>query len=232
VELGFSVMPNTLKDALEAELRSSGLDAAARAHLKRWANDDRGDEVWDEIKYAAQKRGIALTPKLFIREILSARSAAELINRRRAERYRYRRFATQMKEIAGFLRELPSGGGPPPIPFGDPLARMLKDAAKMLRREADVSWTTPGQIRVSRSNRDRLRVAFTSMVSNDLHRITGRWLDEEVAVLAEIALNARDITTKQVRWARQPARGGRSERIITGNRRTRRKRKRLTAKTQ
>jgi hypothetical protein len=219
-------MSNTFKDALAAELRSPGLDAAARAHLKRWANDDRADEAWDKIKYAAQMRGMPLPPKFYIREILSARSTAELIDRRRAERPRYRRFAIQMEEIAGFLRERPSGGGPPPIPFGDRLARMLKDAVKILQREADVSWTTPGQIRVSRSNRDRLRVAFTSMVSNDLHRLTGRWLDEEVAVLAEIALNARDITTEQVRWARQPTTHNK------GNRKTRRKRNRLTAKTQ
>jgi hypothetical protein len=46
------------------------------------------------------------------------------------------------------------------------------------------------------------------MVSNDLKRITGRWLDEDVAVLAEIALNVRDITDDQVRWARQPTARG------------------------
>ena len=201
-------MPNTFKHALAAELRNSGLDAAARAHLKRWADDDRADEVWDSIKYAAQKRGRPLTPKMFIGQILSARSAAELIDRRRTERHRYRRFARQMVEVAKFLRERPSGGGPPPIPFSEPLAQMLKRAAKILRREAEVSWTTPGQIRVSRSNRDRLRVAFTSMVSNDLYGITDRWLDEQVAVLAEIAMNARDITTDQVRRARQPTHRG------------------------
>jgi hypothetical protein len=126
-----------------------------------------------------------------------------------------------MAEIAKFLREQPLGGGPPPIPFSEPLAQMLKKAAKILRREAEVSWTTPGQIRVSRSNRDRLRVAFTSMVSNDLHGITGRWLDEQVAVLAEIALNAGDITTDQVRWARQ-LHGG-SKRTKASNRKTRKK---------
>jgi hypothetical protein len=51
--------------------------------------------------------------------------------------------------------------------------------------------------KVSRSNRDRVRGAFTSMVSNDLKGITGRWLDEDVAVLAEIALNVRDILSSK-----------------------------------
>src|SRR6476646_3026386 len=34
---------------------------------------------------------------------------------------------------------------------------------------------------------------FMSMVSNDLKGITGRWLDEEVAVLAEIAFDWPDV---------------------------------------
>src|ERR1041384_6629941 len=107
-------MPNPFKHALAAALRDPGVDALTRAHLRRWADDERADEIWDRIKYAAQKRAIPLTPKFFIEQILSARSTAELIDRRRAERHRYRRFATQMEEIARFLRE-PFGTGPPPI---------------------------------------------------------------------------------------------------------------------
>ena len=104
------------------------------------------------------------------------------------------------------------------------LARMLKDCHEDIGAEAAVSLSTPGQIKVSRSNRDRVREAFTSMVSNDLNKITGRWLDEDVAVLAEIALNVRDITVDQVRWARQPtARGGRAKRSTTGNRKFRKR---------
>jgi hypothetical protein len=209
-------MPSTFKAALAAALRDFGLNAATREHLKRWADDDRAEEVWDRIKYAAQKHGTPLTARFFIMEILSARRVAELIDQRRTQRGRYRGLATQMEEIASFLRERPFQGGPPPIPFSVPLARMLKDAAKILRREAAVSFTQPGLLKVSRSNRDRAREAFTSMVSNDLKRITGRWLDEDVAVLTEIALNIRDITVDQVRWARQPARSGRAKRSTAG----------------
>ena len=54
------------------------------------------------------------------------------------------------------------------------------------------------------------------MMSNDLKKITCRWLDEDVAVLTEIALNIRDITVDQVRWARQPARSGRAKRSTAG----------------
>ena len=195
-------MLSTFKVALAAALRKPGLDPATREHLKRWADDDRADEVWDRIKHAAQKHGTLLPAWFFI---------AELIEQRRIRRDDYRRLATRMEEIANFLRERPPQGGPPPIPFGVPLARSLKDAAKILRREAAVSLTMPGLIKVSRSNRDRVREAFTSMVSNELHRITGRWLDEDVAVLTEIALNVRDVTIDQVRWARQPVRRGRTK---------------------
>ena len=204
-------MLSTFKVALAAALRKPGLDPATREHLKRWADDDRADEVWDRIKHAAQKHGTLLPAWFFIGELLSARRVAELIEQRRIRRDDYRRLATRMEEIANFLRERPPQGGPPPIPFGVPLARSLKDAAKILRREAAVSLTMPGLIKVSRSNRDRVREAFTSMVSNELHRITGRWLDEDVAVLTEIALNLRDVTIDQVRWARQPVRRGRTK---------------------
>ena len=104
--------------------------------------------------------------------------------------------------------------------------------AKLLWDEAAASWSTLGQIKVSRGNRDRVREAFTSMVSNDLKRITGRWLDEDVAVLAEIALNDRDITDDQVRWARQPpARGSRAKHSTTDNLKFR-KENRLAEKCQ
>jgi hypothetical protein len=43
-----------------------------------------------------------------------------------------------------------------------------------------------------------------SMVGNDLKGLTGRWLDEEVAVLTEIAFDSPDvIDTDAARWARR-----------------------------
>jgi hypothetical protein len=45
---------------------------------------------------------------------------------------------------------------------------------------------------------------FISMVSNELKGITGRWLDEQVGVLAEIAFESRDIIDPDaVRWVRR-----------------------------
>jgi hypothetical protein len=51
-----------------------------------------------------------------------------------------------------------------------------------------------------------------SLVSNDLNKITSRWLDNEVAILTEIAFDVRDITAEQVHWARRHVRRGTSAR--------------------
>ena len=110
-----------------------------------------------------------------------------------------------MEDIAKFLQQKPRPGFIPVlIPMGGQLAQMLEESASLLRNGAAVSRNNPGLIKVSRIKRDRLRQAFTSMLSNDLRGLTGEWFDEETAVLAEIALDVRDITVEQVRWARQP----------------------------
>ena len=197
-------MSSAFQTKLSAELEKYGLDAGTRKHIKRWADDDRADEVWERIESAAQANGTPLPRWFFIQEILSARRVALLIDKRQTQRSFYRNIAAQMIEVAAFLGAQPPDGGPPPIPHGARLALELKDSAKHLEQhEAAVSWATPGQVKVSRSNRDRVRVAFTSMVSTELQRVTGRWLDAEVAVLAEIALNVRDITVDQVRRSRR-----------------------------
>jgi hypothetical protein len=51
-----------------------------------------------------------------------------------------------------------------------------------------------------------------SLVRNDLNGIAGRWLDHEVAVLAQIAFDDPDIDREQVFWVRR-----RVERSMTGN---------------
>jgi hypothetical protein len=222
-------MSSAFQTRLSAELKKSGWNAGTRKHIKRWADDDRADEIWERIESAAQAKGTPLPAWFFIQEILSARRVALLINKRQTQRGLYRKMAARMIEVAAFLDAQPPDGGPPPIPHGPRLALELKDAAKDLEQhEAAVSWVTPGQVKVSRSNRDRVRVAFTSMVSGQLQRATGRWLDAEVAVLTEIALNVRDITIDQVRSVRRAANP--LGRVNRGSARKRRSLKKSTRK--
>ena len=42
-----------------------------------------------------------------------------------------------------------------------------------------------------------------SLLSNDLKGITGRWLDQEVAVLTQIAFGDPDFDKEQVFWVRR-----------------------------
>ena len=60
------------------------------------------------------------------------------------------------------------------------------------------------------SRQSKPHMIFMSMVGNDLKEITGRWLDEEVGVLTEIAFDSPDIIdVEAARWVRRQQRLGR-----------------------
>jgi hypothetical protein len=169
---------------------------ADRAHLDRWRDDDRADEVSSEIASAARERQRVLPTWFFIEEMLGARRIAELqINHPRKQRDRFRKLAAQMEQIANFLRE-PVLDGFPLIPSGAELARMLEDAARRYRAYVAPSGNVPGQIRWTRKSKPS--DVFMSQVSYFLHGITGRWLDHEVAVLTQIAFDDPNIDDEQV----------------------------------
>lgn len=107
-----------------------------------------------------------------------------------------------MRSIAKFLREKVPGGFPPIILDSLHLAQMLDDAAQSYRGYVDdVSRHVPGQVKWTRQSSPHH--VFISLISNSLRKITGRWLDHEVAVLTEIAFNV-EIGVEQVRWVRHP----------------------------
>jgi hypothetical protein len=186
----------------DTERRPPRLNRADLAHLKRWADDERADEVWGTINSAAKKRGLLLPARFFIQEVLGARDIAESIEHRRKHRDRYRKYAAQMEKDAKVLRQrLPNGLTL--IPSGDDLARMLDDAARTYRDYVAVSRNLSGVIKWTRQSRP-LHVLI-SQLSNTLHGITGRWLDHEVAVLTEIAFDKGEIDDDQVIWVRRVA---------------------------
>jgi hypothetical protein len=71
-------MPKVLtvaaRDSFNAVLREykkspvSGLND--RAHLQRWIDDDRAEQVWDGIRSAVHSNNLWLPPKIFIIDIL------------------------------------------------------------------------------------------------------------------------------------------------------------------
>ena len=203
-------MTKSFKEALAAYATTSHpaggasdpprLSAADRAHLKRWAEDERADEIWKTIKDAATKRGRVFPERFFIQEVLGAREIATSINHRRKYRERYREHAARMAEIAKVLRErLPNGLLL--IPTGEELAKKLDEAARAYSDYVAVARNEDRGLRWTRQSKP-IHV-FMNLLSKDLKGITGNRLDYEVAILTEIAFDELEIDTDQVLWARR-----------------------------
>ena len=191
----------SFKAVLREYKKSFGLGSDDRAHLQRWIDDDRAEQIWDTIHCAARSNSLWLPPKVLIIEIVAARRVAIATGHRRKWRDRYRQVADEMEWVAKFLRQ-PHPYGMPGYPQSTTLARMLDDAASYFRKQVEPSRNVSGVLRISRKPQPHM--IFMSMVSNDLKGIAGRWLDEEVAVLAEIAFGWPDvIDLEAVRWARR-----------------------------
>jgi hypothetical protein len=176
--------------AVLRECEKSGLSSDDRAHLQRWAADNRAEWVWHKIERAVPNNKLRLPAKYFITEILAAKRVAMAIGHRGKLRERFRNAADAMERTAKFLRSR-HPYGMFPYPPGKKLAEMLDDAATYFRKAVEPSRNLPGVLKFSRKS--KAHTVFMSMVGNDLKEITGRWLDEAVGVLAEIAFDSPDI---------------------------------------
>jgi hypothetical protein len=114
--------PRSFKAVLRKYEQSSP-SSDDRAHLQRWADHDRAEEVWHKIERAAQKNNVPLPPEYFITEILVTRRVAIALGHRRELREPYRNAAREMMRIARFLRQR-HPHGMPPYPSGAKLADM------------------------------------------------------------------------------------------------------------
>src|SRR5215470_14290195 len=75
------------KAALIAYAQRPGLTTAERAHLLRWAEDDRAEEVRQAIERAAQKNNkLLLSAAYFICQILAIKRVATDMDRLRKDR--------------------------------------------------------------------------------------------------------------------------------------------------
>jgi len=187
--------------ALREYKKSSAWSSDDRAHLQRWMDDPRAEQVWDNIECAARSNNLWFPARIFITDTLAARRVAIATGHRGKLRERYRNAADEMERVAKFLRK-PHPYGMPGYQQSTKLARMLDDAASYFRKEVEPSRNVPGVLKFGRQSQPHM--IFMSEVSNELKGITGRWLDEEVAVLAEIAFDWPDvIDLEAVRWARR-----------------------------
>lgn len=200
-------MSEPFKAALVSYMQGPSLTSEDRAHLQRWFDDDRANEEWQTIDRTAREHRLPLIPNVFIREILAIRRVAEAIACRGKYRDRYREYAKKMEEIARFLREPHPAGMPPTFPRSEELARELDAAARAHRMEVDPSRDVRGVVKTTRKS--DTSAIFTSQVSNYLKEITGRWLDDQAAVLTEIAFEEiGDVESEKVKWVHRKDKRG------------------------
>jgi hypothetical protein len=203
-------MPKSFRAALAAYAttpNSTGtlphLTKADHEHLKRWADDDRADEIWDSINGATRQHSSTLSDLddgffewFIIQEILGQRNLAEYIGNLRKQRDLYRRDAAQLQEAANILRKKAPDGIQ-----RDELARKIEDVADQYQTCFAVSWNMPGVVKWTHKSRP-IHI-FASSLSNILRDLAGRWLDNEVAILAQIAFDDTDFDKDQVFWIRR-----------------------------
>jgi hypothetical protein len=193
----------------ENPYRLRSLDGDDIRHLRRWAGDDRCEEIWWRLgkPLSAPPKGELwyLITGALIDVVLSLRKAAEAQHARAAD-YRKRNQAEtelgnaimhRLKKIA----KAATRGKSINAAIWEGRARLFQQAADLClgqtKRAAD-----PAQQATDRDGSLR-RNWFSARLSEHLYLLTGRWFDAEVAVLVEIAFPGKDVTVDAVRKARR-----------------------------
>jgi hypothetical protein len=102
---GHSVAARVSFKAVLRKCEESYPSSDDRAHLQRWADDDRAEEVWRKIERAAWNNKLRLPARHFITEILAAGRVAMAIGHRGKWRKHFLNAADEMERIAKFLRK-------------------------------------------------------------------------------------------------------------------------------
>jgi hypothetical protein len=168
-----------------------------RVLLQRWLDDDRASDVWSAIRaHAAQYEGPIGADAPIIVFILIPKRAADRESMANAL------IAAQIAEAKQLKAELQGkiARSAKQMPF-EKAAKFLEDTGKMLHG-CPLAVTSKPRVRSDRGG-SRARTYFIRDVSNFVHDITGRWLDEQVAAITEIAFDMHDtISIESVRKAR------------------------------
>ena len=168
-----------------------------RALLQRWLDDDRASEVWSAILAHSERHSGPIgvdAPIHFIIFVLVTKNAAK----RESAIDKVTAGTAELKQLrVKFDRRAKK------LSFEKKLEVWAK-AAKELGVSPLVMARPAGQPRVrSDRNGSRARTYFIREVSGFIHDVTDRWLDQQVAVLTEIAFNTPDIISEDtVRKAR------------------------------
>ena len=171
-----------------------------RALLKRLLDDDRAGKVWSTIRAHAEQHGggpIGVdAPMDFIITILQLKSAAEKESKANIEIAAITAETKKLKtEINRKLRRKAKF-----VPFHEK-GKFFEGAAKIVER-CPSPVISPPRVRSDRDG-SRARTYFMRDLSAHVRDLTGKRLDERVAVITEIAFNTADIISADtVRKAR------------------------------
>ncbi len=168
---------------------SAALDKDTRPMLERLLNDPRASNAWSVIRAHSEQHDGPISvyaPVEFIGFLITVRIAADEESEANAkipkEKAKLNILLNKfMKEVARKFKQLPFGKR----------EEFLKRAGKWLSELTPLHVSEP-RVR-SDQNGSRARTYFIRDLSALLHEVTGKWLDEQVAVITEIAFNTDDI---------------------------------------
>ena len=165
------------------------------AHLKRWLDDGRADQIWRNLCKGPRGFEYARAAE-FVMAGLRFRKIAEgidAINKKSPTLERGLKRSAP-KELKRFKRKLDNSE----IPLREYIAHIYRIEASLQQTKIDYP-----HLSVRSDNRgSRRRTIFCRTLSGALYSATGRWHDSEVGVLCEIAFGG-DITIAMVQSARR-----------------------------
>lgn len=171
--------------------------SAIRAHLQRWLNDDRGEDVWKKVSKAA---GANLGPEEFIRFVAHAAMKA------RALPVRIETWKREVEAAVAGQRDRVSDAFSSSGSLSE-IADVLEDAAWDLRMRERFSMLHgyPSGAISRRQKGTQGRRALSLIMSDFCKERCGIWMDEEVGILLEIAFGpgSGDDSAEEVRGYRR-----------------------------
>jgi hypothetical protein len=167
--------------------------SAIRAHLQRWLDDERADDVWKAVSKAA---GANLGTEEFIRFVASTAMSSRALPVRIKT---YKREAGAA--LSGYGARVAEAFGSNKS-LGE-IAELLEEVAWQLRfreRVAMLDRYPAGAISRRQKGDSQQRRAFSLSMSDFFEERCGKWMDDEAGVLLEIAFGPKgDDISQEVR---------------------------------
>jgi hypothetical protein len=169
---------------------------ADRKLVDRWRADDRAEGLWRAIAEQSDK----ISTAELIRIVLGARRSAQ------ASVNRVRMFEDELSAVLPAVKKRLAKLSSPPSNLGPLQAQEARDLRRYHFNFRD-HLGLPGQQKFELSRKDqagsRVRRLFVQIVSHQLHERCGKWFDEQVAPLTEIAFpRGKELDVEDVRKAR------------------------------